>query len=366
MEELIKPPGREASPRPPQRGIIERALRIAVALGLAAVILWLLWFFSALVIYLIVGLVLAYLLSPLVDRVQGIGIGRVGAIIIMFLSVLAGLVLLMTFFLPFIVRQVSGLSQLISLELIVQVAETIERYSGGILRAEAVVEAARRALGTLFQDEQMSRTMDALVDLFTDVFYAVLVIPFVTFFVLKDGNKIRHNLLWLVPNRYFEITIALIEKIELNVGRYFRALLLQCTSVAVTATVLLSVVGLDYAIAVGIFTGLANTIPYLGPAMGFVAGTIVSIAQTGDTTLVLGVLVAMMMTQIADNVFFQPLIFARAARTHPLVILFIVLIGAQVAGIVGMLVAIPVSATLRVAASQIHWSVRNYRILRAR
>jgi len=91
---------------------------------------------------------------------------------------------------------------------------------------------------------------------------------------------------------------------------------------------------------------------------------LIGIAQTGDFSLVLGVVFAMGLTQIADNILFQPLIFSKAAQTHPLVILFVVLVGAQLAGIFGMLIAIPLATTVRVTAGQIIWSARNYRILR--
>ena len=153
-------------------------------------------------------------------------------------------------------------------------------------------------------------------------------------------------------------------KVEVNIGRYFRALLVQGTAIAVIASALLWIVGLRGAIAIGIFTGLANTIPYFGPFLGFLAGTLVGIAQTGDASLVPGVALAMALTQLADNVLLQPLIFSRAAQTHPLVILFVVLVGAQLGGLVGMLVAIPVTTTVRVIAEQLLWSLRNYRILR--
>lgn len=344
---------------------VDRAVRLVFGGAILAVVVWLLWYFAALVIYLAAGMLLAYLLSPLVDRVQGTGLGRVPAILLVFVVVLGAISLLLTYLIPFIATQVAGLKNTISMDLIVQVAESVESFSGGVIQAEAITGTLNRALGALFQDEQISRTLDSLVDLFTDLFYAVLVIPFVTFFVLKDGTRFRQNIYWFVPNRHFEITLALMEKVELNVGRYFRALLLQCLSVAAVATVLLLIVGLDFALAVGVFTGLANMIPYLGPLMGFLAGTVVSVAQTGDASLIPGVLVAMALTQIADNAFFQPLIFARAARAHPLIILFVVLVGAQVAGIVGMLLAIPITATLRVTVSQLLWSTRNYRILRA-
>jgi predicted PurR-regulated permease PerM len=246
------------------------------------------------------------------------------------------------------------------------VSSTEERLSRLIPVQEGLItNAVTGVFDTLFQEDRLTQMVGSIVSFFTDVFYAILVIPFVTFFVLKDGTAIRLALLRLVPNRYFEITLAINEKVEMNIGRYFRGLLLQCISIATVATILLTIAGLQSALAVGIFAGLANTIPYFGPLMGFLAGTLVGVAQTGDFSLVLGIFIAMGLTQLADNALFQPIIFSRTAQAHPLVILFVVLIGAQLGGIVGMLVAIPLITIVRVIVQQILWSLRNYRILQA-
>ena len=186
----------------------------------------------------------------------------------------------------------------------------------------------------------------ALLLFLSTLFYAVVIVPFVAFFCLKEGYRIRTSALSLVPNRFFEVTLSIIEKIETNLGRYLRGLLLQCTFVALVASILLSFTDLNYALVVGIFTGVANSIPYFGPFMGLIAGSLVAIAQTGDFTLIPGLLIAMGLTQMVDNILIQPLIFSKAAQTHPLVILFVVLIGAQLAGIVGMLIAIPLTTTV--------------------
>lgn len=343
----------------------ERFIRFALGVGVVLVVGWLVWYFSELLIYLLIGVVLAYLVRPLVDRLQGFGVGRIPAILLTFVLVGGGLTLLLTYLVPFVAAQLAELSQQVSPEAITEVAESVERRVESLIPIQegSIVLAVDEAMQTLFQSERITQVVGSMVDLFTDIFYAVIIIPFVMFFVLKDGSLIRRSLLRLVPNRYFEVTLGILEKIETNIGRYFRGLLLQCIAVAVVATVALYVFGIRYALAVGIFTGLANSIPYFGPLMGFLAGTLVGIAQTGDFSLVVGVLIAMALTQLADNVLFQPLIFSRAARTHPLVILFVVLIGAQLAGIIGMLVAIPLTTVLRVTVEQVLWSLRNYRIL---
>lgn len=459
-------------PRRPQaksfRFTLDRVIRFLLGIGVIAAIGWVIWYFASLIIYLVLGLVIAYLLRPIVDRFQGIGLSRIPAIFSTFVLVILIISVLLTFLAPFVARQVSDLSQQISRKAVLQITdfvpstaqgrstlqpgdfilavddhivreldtlqdllrdkrdgdmvrlrvqnadgqvrdvvitlgvrqggpETVENartdvatgqpyYALGLrvrtvlfsdivsaiehqinsvvpIREGVILDGVTSVFETLFRADRITELMGSVVNFFTDIFYAVIVIPFVAFFILKDGAQIRQSLFRLVPNRYFEITLAINEKVETNIGRYFKGLFLQCLSIATVATVLLTLVGLNSAVAVGIFAGLANTIPYFGPLMGFLAGVLVGIVQTGDFSLVLGIFIAMGVTQLADNILFQPLIFSRAAQAHPLVILFVVLIGAQLGGIIGMLIAIPVTTIVRVTVQQILWSLRNYRIL---
>jgi predicted PurR-regulated permease PerM len=167
-----------------------------------------------------------------------------------------------------------------------------------------------------------------------------------------------------IPNRFFEISIDLLDKVKSRIGRYISGLLIQMVAVSFTASIALLFTDLEYPLVLGIFTGVANTIPYLGPIAGFTAGTLMALGQTGDFSIVPGLIIAMSITQLIDNSFFQPFIFSRAVRTHPLVILFAVLIGAQLNGIVGMLLALPITTAVLVTFEQVMWSVNNYRLLR--
>jgi len=351
---------------------LDRVVRFLFWAAVVGAVGWGVWYFAGLVLYLVVGGILAYLLRPVVDHLQGWGLARVPAILLTFVAVVGGMSVAVTSVVPFLGQQVQELSQLVSIEAARDVAGYLERQLRRVAPLEEGmlvrnVEQMANALmqGDLVQGDRVAQTVSSVVAVFTNIVYAVVIIPFVTFFLLKDGVQIRRSLLGFVPNRYFEVTLAILDKVEGNIGRYFRALLIQCTSIAIIASFLLWLVGLQSAIAIGIFTGVANTIPYFGPFLGFVCGTLVGIAQTGNMALVPGVALAMALTQLADNVLLQPIIFSKAAKTHPLVILFVVLIGAQLGGIVGMLIAIPLTTTIRVVAEQLLWSLRNYRILRA-
>ncbi len=365
-------PSQGASTDTPSVYTLDRIVRFLLGVAAVATAGWVLWYFAGLVLYLVVGGVLAYLLRPVVDHLQAAGLARVPAIAATFALVLGVMTVVVTSVVPFVGKQVQELTQLINVELATDVASYIEvrvrqvaPLEQGVLveNVEKMAQALRQ--GDLVKGDQVAETVSSVVAVFTNIVYAVVIIPFVTFFLLKDGLQIRRSLMSLVPNRYFEVTLAILEKVEVNIGRYFRALLVQCTSIAIIASVLLWVVGLQNAIAIGIFTGVANTIPYFGPFLGFLCGTLVGIAQTGNLVLVPWVALAMIITQLADNVLLQPLIFSRAAKAHPLVILFVVLIGARLGGIVGMLVAIPLTTTVRVVVEQLLWSLRTYRIMRA-
>jgi len=111
--------------------------------------------------------------------------------------------------------------------------------------------------------------------------------------------------------------------------------------------------------------GVANTIPYFGPIIGYILSIIVSIIEVGDFTLVLPCVLAILFVQILDNIIFQPFIFSRSADMHPVAILFIIMIGAETAGIIGMLIAIPIATIIKITINQIRWSFNNYYVFRS-
>ncbi len=351
-------------PIQPGKFTADKIIRAVVYLLLATGVLLLFWYFARLVAYVIVGMAFAYVMRPFKDWMESFGISHLTALLLTFVGFLGLIGVLLTYLVPFAAGQISEVSRQLSPDGVARtVAARIALWLP--IDAEAVRQGMFGALETLMQEDRITAMAGSVIDLFTNIFYAVLVIPFVSFFFLKDGPKIRTSMLQVIPNRFFEISLGIVDKVEMSIGRYFRALLLQSLSIATIATILLSVAGLDYALAVGIFAGLANTIPYFGPVIGLLAGAVVGISQTGDFSLFPGVLVAMAVTQVSDNLLLQPLIFSRAARAHPLMILFVVLIGAQLAGIIGMLVAIPLATTLSVVIREVLWSMRTFRSLRA-
>jgi predicted PurR-regulated permease PerM len=347
---------------------LEKVIRGVIGIVVAIVGIWLVYTYSTLVGYTIIATIFTYILDPFVNRMQSSGMNRTAAILVSLAAVILVLVWISTSVIPVIATQMVGLAQQLSVENIKMIANKVEKLLANdfpFLPQGFLTENLTQVAENLFDVGQLPTAISNVIGIFTNIFSAVLVIPFATFFFLKDGSDIRRKMLTFVPNKYFETTLSLIDKIETRLGIYFKSVLLQSTLVAVTSWITLSVAGLDNALSVGIAVGVANTIPYFGPVIGYILSILISILETGDFSLVGACIIAILIVQVMDNILFQPLIFSRAAQMHPVAILFVILIGAETAGILGMLLAVPIATIIKITINQISWSLNNYYVFRS-
>lgn len=346
---------------------LDKVVKSVIGIGAILLIGMIIYNFSNLVAYAAIAMLVSYMLDPVVNRLQAAGMNRTVATTLTLATLILVIVWGSTSVIPIVANQMASLARQLDIENLRFIAEQIETsiianfdfIPEGFLRDNIALMS-----NNLFDIGQFSDLVGDIIGIFTNLFAAFLVIPFATFFFLKDGHKIRRDLLMLVPNKYFETILSLVDKIETQLGRYFRSVFLQCTIVGIVSWLALSVAGLNNSASVGITIGLANSIPYFGPLIGYILSIVISIIETGDFSLVIPCVIAVLIAQILDNIVLQPLIFSRSADMHPVAILFIILIGAQTAGILGMLIAIPIATVIRISIKQISWSFNNYRIFR--
>lgn len=346
---------------------LDKVIKFIIGLAGISVLLVVLYNYGTLVGYAIIAMIFSYILDPIVNRMQAAGINRTLAITLTLSSVILLLVWISTTIIPIIANQMVELAGQLNIKNLQNIFKQIEkRFMANFefLPEGFLQENVTRIAEELFDVGQLPDALSNIIGIFTNLFAAFLVIPFATFFFLKDGSKIRRQLLQLVPNKYFETTLSIIDKIETRLGIYLRSVLLQSLLVGTASWLGLTIVGLNNALSVGISVGVANSIPYFGPILGYILSIIVSIVEVGDFSLVLPCLLAIFCVQVLDNVVFQPLIFSRSADMHPVAILFIILIGAETAGILGMLLAIPIATIIKITITQIIWSFNNYFVFR--
>lgn len=347
---------------------LDRVIKSGMALAGITVVGLLLYYYGTLIGYAIVAMIFSYILDPLVNRLQSTGMNRTFAIVLTLSALILILVWISTNIIPIVANQMVELAGQLNIENIKNITRQIEERltrNFTFLPEGFLSTNLAQIFENLLDVGELPSALSNIIGIFTNIFSAALIIPFATFFFLKDGSKIRRNILRVVPNKYFETTLSLIDKIESRLGLYFRSVLLQSLIIAFTSWVGLSIVGLNNALSVGIAVGLANTIPYFGPLIGYILSIIVSIIEVGNFSLVLPCLIAILIVQIIDNIILQPLIFSRSADMHPVAILFIIMIGAETAGILGMLIAIPIATIIKITFNQISWSYNNYYVFRA-
>lgn len=342
---------------------LERVVKSVLGLAAVTVLGLLLYYFGTLVGYAIIAMIFSYMLDPLVNRMQSAGIQRTWAITLTLSALILILVWISTNIIPVIANQMVELAGQLNIQNIQNITQQIENRlirEFTFLPKGFLSDNVMKVIKDLFNVSEIPSALSNIIGIFTNIFSATLIIPFATFFFLKDGTKLRREFLQLVPNKYFETTLSLIDKIETRLGIYLRSVMLQSFIVAFTSWAGLTIVGLNNALSVGIAVGLANTIPYFGPIIGYILSIVVSIVEVGDFSLVLPCVLAILMVQILDNLVLQPFIFSRSADMHPVAILFIIMIGAETAGILGMLVAIPLATIIKITFNQVQWSLHNY------
>jgi putative permease len=165
----------------------------------------------------------------------------------------------------------------------------------------------------------------------------------------------------LVPNRYFEFSLDLLYKMDRQLGGFLRSQFLDAVIFGLMSTVLLWALDVPYFLLIGVFAGLANLVPYVGPVAGVVPAVIVSVLQTGDLNKALAVIAGYIGLKLLDDALVQPLVVSRGVNLHPMVVLLSILVGGNLFGILGMLLAVPCTGFLRVVLSESVATFRKYR-----
>ncbi len=292
--------------------------RLLAWLGIAVLLGLLLWVLGPVLAPFVTAAVLAYVLQPLVRRLAPPGAGewrRVLSVLLVeaiALAALAGLMLLMV---PVLVREWPLLRQ---------------QLPGLLDRLDAVLSPL---LGSL-----------AL----TVAGYAVLV-PVALFFMLKDWDRLVNTLLELVPPRWRATVDGFVEECDAVLGEYLRGQLLVMGVLAVYYTVALALFGLELALPIGVFTGLAVFVPYLGFGLGLALALLAALLQFAPGHAVVVVALVYGFGQLFESFGLTPRLVGQRIGLHPLAVILALMAFGQLLGFVGVLMALPASAVLLVA-----------------
>jgi predicted PurR-regulated permease PerM len=303
-----------------------------------------------------VAFLASYALMPIVDIIEDMGVKRWGAILIVYLFIGLALATFMALFLPTLYAELRSIQ------------ENFDGYAGTVREVGAGWEQAwaRRfgSPGTLDIGEEISkwgstlgnyllRRVPAFISNVLSVAMFAIIVPLATFFLLKDTRRAKKAIIGRVPNRFFEMTVSLVWRINQQLGSYIQGELLTILIVGSASVVGLRLIGLKYYAVLGVGTGIVNIIPYVGPLIALVVSLLVALVTSGSGQLMALVVLVCLAVQLIDNVT-KPFIVARSVSMHPLTVMFFVLVGGQIFGALGMILAVPVVSIVKVTVWTIY------------
>jgi predicted PurR-regulated permease PerM len=353
-------------------------IQLLVIIILVAVLAW---FFNELVTYILIALVLSTILKPLTQVLRNLtffnqrlpqAVAVMGSMLVL-VGVLTGIVLI---FVPLIVDQVTVLSSLNFDEILYSVDGPLRQIEKFLIKSNIVHERSgflRKQLrtGSLIDGKSIyvSSVLDYSINLFRNVTISVIAVAFMTYFLLYERGILKRTFLRFVPNRYFELTLGALFKIERLLTSYLLGLLLQITGIFTLTSVGLLLLGVPYAWTIALFAAVINLIPYLGPLIGGAFSVIVALSTSpilgkpdDYIFLSLKVIGISASVHLVDNVIMQPFIFSRSVKAHPMEIFVAIFAGAAIADIIGMILAIPVYTVLRVVYKELSLGYERYSI----
>ena len=248
----------------------------------------------------------------------------------------------------------------------------ILKYQLGDFEKGFLADGIKEGFKNIIREVEITSIVENLISLTGNVFVGLMAITFITFFLLYEKGILRKHIINIIPNEYFEVSIEGLYKIEKLLSNYLIGLLLQMTAIFTIAFTGLTIFGIKYAASIALFAAVINLIPYLGPILGASFAIIVGLSTSGvmifesNQYLLMIVKIASVfgIVQLTDNVLLQPLIFSKSVKAHPLEIFIIIFAGATLAGIVGMIAAIPVYTIIRVFVMEIFRGYKSYYIFK--
>ena len=313
---------------------------------------YLLYALSPILTPFIISVLLAYLGDPLCDKLEARGLSRTWAVSSVFAALVLLFVITVLILIPTISAQMQGLAgklpdyaQWFNEKAVPYVSDTV----GISFNTDTIQNALKDNLGTATEMMQkfllgVSQPAGFILTMLTYLF----MIPVITFYLLRDWDVFMAKIRELIPRSKVDMAVELAHRSDEVLGGFLRGQMLVMVALGIIYAIGLSIVGLDMAIAVGLFAGLVSFVPYLGLIVGIIIAGIMAVLQFHDWAHPAGVAIVFIVGQLIEGMFLTPKFVGDRIGLHPVAVLFAVLAGGQMFGFVGVLLGLPAAAVMNV------------------
>ena len=326
---------------------------VGIIVGIVLLVLGL-YKLQNIIVYIVLAAILALIGRPMIKflkkRLKFKNTWATITVIVVILGTFAGLISL---FVPMLISQGKNLASIDFQAL----NNNIHRFLDDLLHSLGMgrMESQVGNIPELLNMQDVSAMLNGFIGVISNIGVGLFSVLFITFFFMKDGTAIINSFLSLVKRERLPQVRKTIEDIKSLLSRYFLGLFLQLSVVFILLTIVLLIFGVKDALIIAFLCALLNVIPYVGPMIGAVVISVLTISNFMDADLqsvilpkTIYVLLGFFITQFIDNVFSQPIIFSNSMKSSPLEIFIVTLISGTLFGIVGMVIAIPAYTVLKV------------------
>jgi len=324
------------------------------------------WYFKTIIAYILVAGIISLIGQPIIRFLLNLEVKsrKMPPALAAFLTIgglLALFIGVVSMFVPMVVDEARKLSN-------VQVEDVIANIQGPIQSAQDYINQfgltdepivleteLKHTLTNLFDFSALGDSLQYALGLTGDVFIAFFAITFITFFFLKDQGLFKNMIMTMVPSGYEERIGKVLHKSKELLTRYFIGVIIEVSIVMTIVSIGLTILGIDNAILIGFIAGLFNVIPYVGPIIGAAVGITIGVTTNMEGLALMGILglvgkmaIVYAAAQLLDNIVLQPLIYSHSVKAHPLEIFLVIIMAGNVAGIAGMILAVPTYSIGRV------------------
>lgn len=335
-----------------------------------AVLAFMAWYFSGIVTYIVIATFLSLMGNPLVRRLNKIKIGKrmiphglSAAITLITMVLIFGLFVLII--VPLIIQQANVIAS-------IDINAVVDHYRGPmesfneflvqynvISSGETIAQYLEAQIADLLDLTRFTNFFANLVSATGSVLMGTFIILFLTFYFLLEENLMKKFILILTPDEHVEHIERVLHDSKFLLVRYFHGILLEIVIMMTIESAGLLIFGVPNAILIGFFGGLMNVIPYLGPIIGATLGII--LASLSELSMgnydavfltILTVAAVFAGANLVDNFVLQPQIYSRNVKAHPVEVFLVIIVGGKLAGIAGMILAIPTYTVVKVIARE--------------
>ena len=336
--------------------MVDRTLRRILILAGIALILWVLYLLKPVVVPFVAAFLIAYLFSPLVNVLHRIGLARWLSISIVFIGIGIVVTLVMWYLVPLVWQQLMYARDSIPAG-IHWINYTFLPWlsdSFNLVPMEIDTDQISSVVMDYVQTNYSADSIQAMILKlaqsglnFIQIGGTIVLIPIIAFYFLLDWDRMLDSLRRLIPRPYEKTTLNIVSECHSVLGAFVKGQFLVMVLLGVVYAVGLQLIGLEIGLIIGMIAGLCSIIPYLGFAVGIIAAVIATFFQFGiDWWQLVLVGIVFMVGQAVEGYILQPFLLGDKIGLSPVAVVFAVLAGAQLAGFLGMLIALPVAAVI--------------------